>query len=109
VSFSMKYYRNDDGNLQIESEPSATVIASFLIEDLQDSPTACREILMVVEAIARGEVASWRRVGNAYTLALSSREAAIEPLFKATGKTCLLILDDFREIVERWLHFLEGS
>ena len=108
MSVRMKFYRNGDGNLQVESAPASTGIGRFLIEDVQGSPAACREILMIIEGIYRDEMASWRRVGNAHTLILSKNEAVVESLFASPGEQCRLSLEDFREIITNWLHFLEG-
>jgi uncharacterized protein YacL (UPF0231 family) len=107
VAIKMTFYRNGDGNLQVESEASASVIGRFLIEDIQDSPATCREVLGAIEGIVRGEMGSWRRVGNAHTLILSKTGAVIESLFESAEKPCRRSLADFGEIVERWLHFLE--
>jgi hypothetical protein len=108
MSRSMKFYRDGDGDLQVESGPSSQLIGRFLIEDIQDSPTHCHEILKGIEGISRGEMASWRRVGNAHLLVLTKGEAVIESLFESSAEPCRLSLGEFRDIVESWQHFLEG-
>jgi hypothetical protein len=107
MSSKMRFYRSADGNLQVESGPSFTVMGRFLIEDIQDSPTTCREILMLVESISRGERASGRWVGNAHILLLARGEALVESLFESAEEPFHLSLGEFSEILENWLHFLE--
>jgi hypothetical protein len=107
MSIKMKFYRNGDGDPCAESGPSTEVIGRFLTEDIQDSPASCREVVMIIERIFNGEIASWRRVGNAHSLSLSKDKAVIESLFDSGAKPCHLSLGDFRDILQTWLHFLE--
>jgi uncharacterized protein YacL (UPF0231 family) len=108
VSVRMRFYRNGDGDPCVESGPSGEVVGHFLTEDIQDSLASCHEIEMIIERIFNGEIASWRRVGNAHTLSLSRDEAIIESLFEPGGKPSHLSLGDFRDIVRKWLHFLDN-
>jgi hypothetical protein len=104
----MRFYQDGSGNLQVDSEEFASVIGRFLIEDVQDSPVACVEILEAAARIFRGEMAIWRRVGNAHLLVLSRTGAGIESLFESTEEPCRMNLRDFGKIIESWRHFLEG-
>jgi|WetSurMetagenome_2_1015567.scaffolds.fasta_scaffold00923_7 hypothetical protein len=104
----IKLFRDIDGNPRVESELPFKVLGSFLSEDIQDSPAACREILEVITRLTRGELADWRRVGNAHVLSLSGDEAVIESLFGKGAKPCRLSLEVFRESVEGWLLFLDS-
>jgi uncharacterized protein YacL (UPF0231 family) len=108
VSVRMKLYRNGDGNPCVELGASGEVVGRFLTEDIQDSLSSCHEIEKVIERIFRGEIASWRRVGNGHILSLSRDEAIIESLFEPGGKPSHLSLGDFRDIVRKWLQFLDN-
>jgi uncharacterized protein YacL (UPF0231 family) len=102
----MKFFRDIDGNPRVDSGLSGEVLGSFLSEDIQDSPASCREILTVIEMVLGGELAAWRRVGNAHVLSLSRDEAVIESLFETEAKPLRLNLEVFRKSVEGWLGFL---
>ena len=109
VRYGMKFYRDGEGNPRSESGAPTALIGRFLAEDIQDSLNACREILGIIERIVHGEIGSWRQVGNAHVLSLSADEAKVESLVVPVEKPCRLHLEEFRKILESWLHFLENQ
>jgi uncharacterized protein YacL (UPF0231 family) len=109
MNYEMKFYRDGEGDPRCESGAPGVLIGPFLTEDVQDSLNTCREILDKIERIANGEIGSWRRVGNAHVLALSADEAVIESVAAPDERASRLSLEDFRHILESWLHFLEEN
>jgi hypothetical protein len=107
VRYGMKFYRDEEGNPRSESSGPAVLISRFLTEDIQDSLNTCREILGRIEQIVNGEIGSWRQVGNAHVLSLSADGATVESLVAPAEKPCRLSLEDFRDILQSWLHFIE--
>jgi hypothetical protein len=103
----MKFYRDGEGNPRSESGAASALISRFLMEDIQDSLNTCREILGIVEQILNGELRSWKQVGNAHVLSLSADEAIGESLVAPAEKPFRISLEDFRDLIQSWLHFLE--
>jgi hypothetical protein len=105
----MKFFRDGEGNPGVEGGSSSQLIDRFLTEDIQDSPATCRRVLMTIQRIFLGEVSSWRQVGNAHVLSLSTEGAVVESLFEQEARPSRLSLEDFQEILQSWLHFLEEN
>ena len=82
-------------------------MAGFLESDLQDSPTAAREVLRALDAVESGREPSWERTGNAYTLTLSPEGATIQDENDEDSKPRPFSLAALREAVAGWVSFLE--
>jgi uncharacterized protein YacL (UPF0231 family) len=105
----LEYYRDSAGDPRARGRGHGRLAAGFLESDLQDSPTAAREVLRALDAVESGREPSWERTGNAYTLTLSPEGALIQDENAEASKPRPFSLTALREAVAGWLSFLEEA
>jgi len=105
----LQYYRDAAGDPRARGRGHGRLAAGFLESDLQDSPTAAREVLRALDAVESGREPSWERTGNAYTLTLSPEGALIQDENAEDSKPRSFSLAALREAVTGWVSFLEGG
>lgn len=103
----LKYYRDSAGDPRARGRGHGRLAAGFLESDLQDSPTAAREVLRALDNVESGREPSWERTGNAYTLTLSPTGATIQDENSEDSKPRPFSLAALREAVTGWVSFLE--
>jgi hypothetical protein len=102
----MKLYRDSSGDPRARGEKGRELLARFLESDLQGSPSLGRKVLAAIDKIAGGHLDDWERTGNAYTLTLSPKGAAIEPELDDDAGPLHLPLAELREAVAHWVEFV---
>ena len=85
-------YWDETDDPRAHCAPPSEHLAGFLESDLQGSIGLCRETLLAIDRVAKGDLAIWQATGNAYTLTLTAEEARIEAEFDAQAKPCRLPL-----------------
>jgi uncharacterized protein YacL (UPF0231 family) len=105
----LEFYRDSAGDPRARGRGYGRLAAGFLESDLQDSPTAAREVLRALDDVESGREPSWERTGNAYTLTLSPERAAIQDENDEDSKPRSFSLTALREAVDGWVSFLEGG
>ena len=105
----LEYYRDSSGDPRVRGRGHGRLVAGFLESDLQDSPTAAREVLRALDAVEAGREPSWERTGNAYTLTLAPEGATIQDENAEDSKPRPFSLAALREAVTGWVSFLEGQ
>ncbi|HTG36125.1 MAG TPA: YacL family protein [Thermoanaerobaculia bacterium] len=103
----LEYYRDSAGDPRARGRGHGRLVAGFLESDLQDSPAAAREVLRALDHVESGREPSWERTGNAYTLTLSPKGAAVQDENAEDSKPYRLPLAALREAVAGWLSLLE--
>lgn len=102
----LEFYRDSAGDPRARCKGRGRVLAGFLESDLQDSPAASGELLSAIDRVESGREPSWERTGNAYTLTLSPKGAAVQDENAEDSKPYRLPLAALREAVTGWLSFL---
>jgi len=105
----LEFYRDSAGDPRVRGRGHGRLVAGFLESDLQDSPTAAREVLRALDSVESGREPSWERTGNAYTLTLAPEGATIQDENAEASKPRPLSLAALREAVTGWVSFLEGQ
>lgn len=81
-------------------DPVHDLINAYLVIDIQNSPKGAEELLEKIRLVKKGELTSWERIGNAYTLTLLPDSIEIEEDY--SGETITGKLDVFEKAVVAW-------
>lgn len=96
-------FRDNDGDLRVDTQCAHQVLAAYFIEDVQGSEIFARELLKVIDDVQGGVVERWSGTGNAHALSISNAEVEIENLWDDSMEIAKLPLDEFRDCVEKWI------
>jgi uncharacterized protein YacL (UPF0231 family) len=108
----LEFYWDAAGDARARCKGPGQAVAGFLESDLQDSTSAAHEILRALDEVESGRAPSWERTGNAHTLTLSPKGAAVhaENAENAeNAKPYHLSLPALREVVADWVSFLDSG
>jgi len=103
----LRFHRDAAGDPRARGEKHHQLLADWLESDVQDSAALGRKILAAIDKIAAGKLDDWERTGNSFTLTLSPDGADLEPELDE-AEPLHLSLRELRDIVERWVHFVDA-
>ena len=83
-------------------DPAHDMLAAFLVMDIQRNPEWARELAEKIEAVKTGRLSKWERIGNAYRLELSSKNALIEDLVDEDAPAHTVPLNEVSAAVKSW-------
>jgi uncharacterized protein YacL (UPF0231 family) len=105
----LEFYWDAAGDARARCKGPGQAVAGFLESDLQDSTSAAHEVLRALDEVESGRAPSWERTGNAHTLTLSAKGAAIQDENDEDAKPYHLSLPALREVVADWVSFLDSG
>lgn len=105
----LEFYWDAAGDPRALCKGPGGMVAGFLESDLQGSVAAAHEVLRALDDVESGEVASWERTGNAYTLALTPDGATLWNEMDEEAEPYALSLAELRQVVADWLSFLDDG
>jgi uncharacterized protein YacL (UPF0231 family) len=105
----LEFYWDAAGDARARCKGPGQAVAGFLESDLQDSTSAAHEILRALDEVESGRAPSWERTGNAHTLRLSPKGAAIQDENAEDARPYHLSLPALREVVADWVSFLDSG
>ena len=104
----LKCYRDEHGYRRAIDELHVN-IGGYFEEDVQDSVPVCAELFGAIEKVARGEVAEFTAVGNAYEIIIKSKMVTIENLYDETLGVACLSIEWFKVDLSQWLAFVTSA
>ncbi len=99
-------YRNAEN---ADDHPLSWPLALFIRTDVQAAPNYCRELIQEVENAKRGVGEPFEGVGNSCFLSISPKGVYIKNEYDESLPAVELSLDQFKQVIEAWLKFIEGS
>jgi uncharacterized protein YacL (UPF0231 family) len=102
----LRFHHDAAGDPRAHAGEDRKLLAHWLESDVQGSAALARKILAALEKLEAGELDSWEGTGNAFTLILTEKGAAIEPALESTADPLHLSLPELREALERWVEFV---
>lgn len=89
------------------NDPVHQAVMAYLSVDIQQSREAASELLENIEAVNRGEMPDWERIGNAYCLQIFRDYAVIEEDYADESDNRIEVpLAVFKTAVQAWLDAL---
>jgi len=85
------------------NDPAHDMLVAFLVMDIQRNPQWARELADRIEQVKTGKLPVWERIGNAYRLELTGKDALIEDLVDEDGPVQKITLEDFSKALEAWI------
>jgi hypothetical protein len=84
------------------------LIAAYLAVDIQKSPAWAKELLQKTGEVKSGEIDSWERFGNAYSLRIFPDRVEIgEDYEEEPAEPVNVPIDDFEAASAAWLKFIK--
>jgi hypothetical protein len=84
------------------------LIAAYLAVDIQKSPAWAKQLLQKTEEVRSGQIDSWERFGNAYSLRIFPNRVEIgEDYEDEAGQPVNVPIDDFEAATAAWLKFIK--
>ncbi len=105
----LRFTWDQDGQVLAFGEPPDDILANYLSEEVRNNPRLCRRLLDIIRALRRGSHSSWLADGDTWSVKLSRGRAVIESELAVPGRARELTLDEFEQLVESWLQFLETT
>lgn len=84
-------------------DPAHDMLTAFLVMDIQHNPQWAGELAEKITAVKTGRLSSWERIGNAYRLELTSKNALIEDLVDEDTPAQAIPLNEFSTAVNTWI------
>ena len=84
-------------------DPAHEMIVEYLVMDIQHNIEWAQELLDRTKLVISGRLHDWERIGNAYRLAFTAKEALIEDLVDEESPVQTVALEDFKRAVEAWI------
>ncbi|WP_224366555.1 YacL family protein [Hyalangium versicolor] len=103
----LRFTWDQEGHVQALGEPPDDVLAHYLSEEVRNDPRRCKRLLDIIRALRRGSHSSWLADGESWSVKLSRGRAIIESEIAVPGRVREVTLEEFEEMVESWLRFLE--
>ena len=88
-------------------DPAHDMLVAFLVMDIQRNPEWAHELSDRIEQVKTGKLPVWERIGNAYRLELTEKEALIEDLVDEDSPAQEITLQDFCKALEAWIKTIE--
>ena len=85
------------------NDPAHDMLVAFLVMDIQRNPQWARELADRIEQVKTGKLPVWERIGNAYRLELTEKDALIEDLVDEDVPIQKITLEDFSKALEAWI------
>ena len=85
------------------NDPAHDMLVAFLVMDIQRNPQWARELADRIEQVKTGKLPVWERIGNAYRLELTGKDALIEDLVDEDVPIQKITLEDFSKALEAWI------
>jgi hypothetical protein len=82
-------------------------VARYLESDIQGNAGQAGEIVHAIDRVLAGRLPRWSETGNAHTLTLSPRGAAITAELEPAARLVRVPLADLRQVVAAWQAFLD--
>ncbi len=101
--------RDEEGMLRAVGTGRNRLVATFFETDIQEDEEIARELLTEVQALRAGSKTRFEISGNGHSLVLTGKTATIESLFDDSAPARRLKLEQFHELLRRWLTALDGD
>lgn len=102
-----KMYIDEDGYPRAEFEFPYENLGRYLIDDVQNNPNVCRELIQDCDDIMNGRSENLDGVGNAHHLVISQDCVRVACEFSDDYPPCTLSTGEFRQILLAWLHLID--
>jgi hypothetical protein len=116
-AMQLEFYWDEAGDprARAAATPAATTAAAarqervgrYLESDIQSNAGQARDVVHAIDRVLAGRLPRWSDTGNAHTLTLSPRGAAITAELEPGARPVRLPLADLRDIVAAWQAFLD--
>jgi uncharacterized protein YacL (UPF0231 family) len=106
---NVRFTWDQAGQVTALAEPPDDILAYYLAEEVSNNPRLCRRLLDIIRALRGGKHSAWRADGQAWNLSLTKTRAVIESEVSVPGRSREVALEDFEELVQSWLQFLETT
>lgn len=88
----------------VNGNPAHDLIAAYLAVDIQKSPAWAKELLQKTGEVKSGQIDSWERLGNAYSLRIFRDRVEIgEDYEEEPAQPVDVPIDDFEAATAAWL------
>ena len=84
-------------------------LGSFLEEDVQRSPTYCRQLIQQCEDFKNGCPTGTDGVGNAHRFVIGKDYVHISCAFPDAFQPCQLTTSEFKQVLILWLKLIESK
>ena len=88
-------------------DPAHEMLVAFLVMDIQRNPEWANELAEQINAVKSGRLAGWERIGNAYRLELTTKDAFLEDLVEDDNGGQRISLKEFSQAVDAWIQTLD--
>jgi hypothetical protein len=89
------------------SDPAHEMLVGFLVMDIQRNSEWANELAAQINAVKSGRLPGWERIGNAYRLELTIKDAFLEDLVDAEIRVQRISLKEFSQAVDAWIKTLD--
>jgi hypothetical protein len=118
LAMQLEFYWDEAGDPRARAaatEPAAGAaaaarqkrVARYLESDIQGNASQASEVVHAIDRVLAGRLPRWSDTGNAHTLTLSPRDAAITAELEPGARPVRVPLADLREVVAAWQAFLD--
>lgn len=105
----LRFTWDQEGRVKALGEPPDDVLSQYLSDEVRNNPKLCRRLLDIIRALRLGKHSTWTAEGECWSLKLSRARAVIESEFSVPGHSHELTLEEFEDLVQSWLLFLETT
>jgi uncharacterized protein YacL (UPF0231 family) len=105
----VRFTWDQEGQVMALAEPPDDILAHYLSDEVRNNPRLCRRLLDIIRALRKGSHSSWTAEGESWSVKLSRQRAVILSEMAVPGRAREVTLDEFQELVESWLRFLENT
>lgn len=88
-------------------DPAHEMLVAFLVMDIQRNSEWVNELAEQIDAVKSGRLPGWERIGNAYRLELTAKDALIEDLVDEGIHVQRICLKEFSQAVAAWINTLD--
>jgi hypothetical protein len=88
-------------------DPAHEMLVGFLVMDIQRNPEWANELAARIMEVKSGRLAGWERIGNAYRLELTGKNAFLEDLVDEDIRVQRISLKEFSQAVDAWIQTLD--
>lgn len=104
---NLRFTWDQEGHVTALAEPPDDILADYLSEEVRGNVRLCRRVLDIIRALRMGSHSAWVLDGDAWSVKLNRTRAVIESEYAVPGRSRELSLDEFEQLVQSWLRFLE--
>ncbi|MBN1205314.1 MAG: YacL family protein [Myxococcaceae bacterium] len=103
----LRFTWDQEGEVTALAEPPDEILAHYLSEEVGNDVRLCRRLLDISRALRGGKHSSWVAEGDSWSVKLNRTRVVIESECEVPGRSRELLLEEFEQLVESWLRFLE--